>query len=209
MLPEFVTGILVGTLGNLSSDAVKGGAGWLWQKVKNWKNGNQKKIFETAQSDLAARGYEKAEDCHAPSEKFVVNFVEGASLEDESDLQELWGHMLANALDPKVDKKELRVAYMNILRQMTSADARLLNEFRKTSALNIDDYKRKHGLSDESFGVSLANLVRLGCITQVMDLLPYEVGTGFSHRTVALPVPTNKYARTFLGTSFLKACSPR
>lgn len=117
--------------------------------------------------------------------------------------------MLANALDPSVDEKELRVAYMNMLRQMTSADARLLNDFGKTRELNIDEYKRQHGLSDESFGVSLANLVRLGCVMQVMDQLPYEVGAGFSRRTVALPVPTNKYAKTFLGTSFLRACSPR
>ena len=121
----------------------------------------------------------------------------------------MWGHLLANAMDPKVDEKELRVAYMNMLRQMTSADARLLNDFGKTHELDIDKYKRQQGLSDEAFGVSLANLVRLGCVMQVMDQLSYEVGTGFSRRTVALPVPTNKYARTFLGTSFLTACSPR
>ena len=208
MIP-FVTQILIGTASNLSADLIKGGSGWIAQKVKGWLKGNNKNILDTTQKDLLDRGYEKPEDCRTPSEKFLVNFVESASLEDESELQELWGHMLANALDPNVDEKELRVAYMNMLRQMTSADARLLNDFGKTRELNIDEYKRQHGLSDESFGVSLANLVRLGCVMQVMDQLPYEVGAGFSRRTVALPVPTNKYAKTFLGTSFLRACSPR
>ena len=209
MVPDFVTEILVGAAANLASDAVKGGAGWLWQKIKGWSNGNQKNILDTTQKDLLDRGYTKPEDCRTPSEKFLVNFVEGASFEDECELQKMWGHLLANAMDPKVDEKELRVAYMNMLRQMTSADARLLNDFGKTHELDIDKYKRQQGLSDEAFGVSLANLVRLGCVMQVRDKLSYEVGTGFSRRTVALPVPTNKYARTFLGTSFLTACSPR
>ena len=207
-MPNSATEFVAAIFESLAVEAVKGGSLWLYEHLKGWKNKNQKRILDVAQEDLNKRGYRSLDECRQPTEKFIVNFVPAASVEDDPALHEYWGHLLANELDPKFDEKKLRIAFMGMLQQMTAADARLLMEFKDVQKVDIDLCRMRFGFDPASFGACLGNLNRLGCIMQVCDQLPQKVRNSWNQDTlVAIPIPTNFYAKTLLGTAFIETCT--
>jgi hypothetical protein len=52
--------------------------------------------------------------------------VENASLEEDDGLQDLWVHLLVAAADPN-KKARVHVAFIDVIKQLEAADARLLN----------------------------------------------------------------------------------
>jgi Abortive infection alpha len=81
-------------------------------------------------------------DTRAVSLKVGVPLLDEAALEEEPELKRLWSNLLANAMDPAFTS-EMRVAYTEILRNLSPMDARVLalmyNSLRQTGQLTKDD----------------------------------------------------------------------
>lgn len=147
--------------------------------------------------------------------KMAIPLLEAASLEDEDYLQDLWAKLLLNASNAKNDIN-LHRSYINILEQITSLEAKILEaiyslDFSMSDGVDVATSK----LPDEAHievdfdainpdpnsiinpnddvKVALANLARLRCLALPTTFNGKEV---FHH---ANP--------TLLGKRFVDACS--
>lgn len=113
---------------------------------------------------------------------FAIALIEAASLEENDDLQDLWATMLVNAANAE-SPTDRRRAYISILEQLTSLDALILSKIYSLptgdsagrAAITVglpasvrlstdtDDFNSLQQPSAEVM-LSLANLVRIGCI---------------------------------------------
>ena len=119
---------------------------------------------------------------HLPP-NFVVPLLTTAVLEEDDDLQDTWARLLVNAGDASTEM-ELRTAYVEILRGMSSFDVRNLSVMAKAtldfqgrvpipileawnlpnSARALDEAAGAGEPLSEAVGISINNLNRLGCI---------------------------------------------
>lgn len=60
--------------------------------------------------------------------KIALPIIEEASLEEDPNLQFLWNHLLANAMDPMFND-EIRYGFIEMIKGITGLEAKLLNEF--------------------------------------------------------------------------------
>lgn len=111
---------------------------------------------------------------------FGVRALEHAALEEEDELQDLWVRLLANTLNPFAGIVP-RKSYVSILREFSPLDALIFDRVYAlepdatlhmaivTSELPIRAYPAVEGQSEyqepsDEVVLSLANLVRLGCL---------------------------------------------
>ncbi|MGA8596533.1 MAG: Abi-alpha family protein [Bryobacteraceae bacterium] len=143
---------------------------------------------------------------------FAVPLLTKAMLEEDDELQETWARLLVNAGDAATEM-ELRVAYVEILTGMSAFDVKNLSELAKASlaapdkgylpvieawnlpgsAMYHDEGSRETGKVSEELGISLGNLMRLGCVIPAM---------GFG----GIPV-MGLMTVTHLGRALYRACS--
>ncbi len=124
--PELLTDLLKGSLlpvaGAVGQSAVMVGGEW----IKLWQMKNAVSIGQTAVKILRKRGITSKEQLRDITTKFGILYLEGASVEDEPELQELWAKLLANALDSNFED-DIRIAFMSIIKDLTALDAKILN----------------------------------------------------------------------------------
>ena len=149
--------------------------------------------------------------------KLAIPIFEGSSLEDDSSLQHLWNHLLANAMDPSFNA-ELRYAFIDMIQNITGREALILNNFynilRREGKLDditkITDYSLTKGqiikivgIDDATYQVSILNLMRMQCIGPA-------VIKGSSIMMGGEPMPiykgTDAVVLTPLGVRFVEAC---
>lgn len=198
IIGDFITNVLSG----LAVEGIKGAGLWFLAK---WKNRNQQKILEVAQEDLNKRGYKQKEELHRPSEKFLINFIPQASAEDEPSLQELWGHLLAHALDPNFDKSKLRVAYMDIIKSLDVTDTVVLHHCLNRGPYETyksDDVFDFTSLSIGEYELSIENLKRLQLVT-----VPLRYGDAALSGDSFIPANNQIFQLTSFGRAFLEACA--
>jgi hypothetical protein len=143
---------------------------------------------------------------------FSVPLLTAGILEDDDELQEIWARLLVNAGDASTNM-ELRTAYVEILRGMSSFDVKNLSLMAQASidapekgylpiieTWNLphsvtvhDEHSKDAGSVSNELGISLANLGRLGCLSP-----------GMGWGGVAL---FNLMTVTHLGRSLYLACS--
>lgn len=126
--------------------------------------------------------------------KAVLPILEAASLEDDERLSEMWAALLANAAKP-VEPVE-HPAFVEVLRQLSSADALALDEFRKD--LGTERAAKRKAISDR---FAAANLARLG----ICDIIS-RGGTISAIRGETSRKPLWLRLTPF-GEIFLEACS--
>jgi hypothetical protein len=113
---------------------------------------------------------------------FSVLLLTAGVLEEDNELQEIWARLLVNAGDAST-KMELRTAYVEILRGMSSFDVKNLKLMSEVSVASEEQFRvvetwrlpesarlrdkaaREVGQISPELGISLANLARLGCAT--------------------------------------------
>ena len=109
--------------------------------------------------------------------KFAIPMLEQASLEEDDDLQDIWCTLITNSLDPDFDS-EIRYAYIEIVKSLTSLDAKILKlvyeEVSKTSDLTMTEMSnikvqaetinRHVDSTEEELAISLNNLMRVQCL---------------------------------------------
>ena len=145
-------------------------------------------------------------------ERVCYEILDGATNEEDPELQRMWAHLLVNAANPKSDV-EVERWQAGILRQLSPFDAKVL----KSIILAPDDvieaslrsggmwlHRIPDGYTKEGEGTGFAppphvqtalwNLVRLGCITDVNSFPNNPL------LYIAMP--------TMLGIQLVKSCEP-
>lgn len=142
--------------------------------------------------------------------KLLIPIMQGASLEENDDLQDRWAALLVNAANADFGN-EIRRSYVTILEQLTPLDAQILDvlyslPFEKcqhdgiaTAELplhaHIKDKKEQElPLPTDDVIISLSNLARLGCLRPGMT---WGGGESFG-----------RVNPTVAGKAFTEACRP-
>lgn len=152
--------------------------------------------------------------------KLAIPILEQASIEENDELQDLWCNLIANSLDPNF-KLEIRYAFIEIVKSMTSLDAKILKyiyeatkEINKTTnTTNFRGYpvdffqiKDKMNASNPETELSLNNLQRIQCVrnNDVNDLRD-QVNSMIKRQKLPT-IRHSSYIITPLGVAFVFAC---
>lgn len=164
-------------------------------------------------------------DTRAVAPKIALPIFEEATLEEDPSLQNLWNHLLVNAMDPMFGD-EIRYSFIEIIKGITGIDAKLLSEFydflKKQNQLNpienVTDFFltkeeiiRLLNINSSVYLVSAHNLMRMQLIS------PAFLKTGSSFRTaskrgvskmenVSIYKGTDVITLTPFGVKFIEAC---
>jgi abortive infection alpha-like protein len=169
-----------------------------------------------------ARLMKRAEDfmqqigLHEPSRpvplKFAIPLLQGASLEDDDELQDLWAKLLVNAADADSAVSIKRV-FIDILENLGPLEARILavvyaipfdkmqhqgvitKDLPHSAAIVPDEPNFKTDPPSPEVELALANLARLGCLSPAKTLGGGEV--------------FNSINPSLLGKVFVEACTLR
>lgn len=142
--------------------------------------------------------------------KLFIPIMQGASLEEDDDLQDRWAALLANAADASFSG-EVRRSYVTLLEQITALDARILDLLYSlpfetsqhdgivTAALpnavrSPEKDQQDYALPPDEVIISLSNLARLGCLRPGMT---WGGGESFG-----------RVNPTIAGRAFVEACRP-
>lgn len=83
----------------------------------------QVRLFEQVKRICAEAGIEPQ---RVPL-KLLAPIVEGASVEEDDDLQDIWARLLASAADPKSNGPEAMPSYISVLKELTPNDVKFLS----------------------------------------------------------------------------------
>ena len=167
------------------------------------------------------------------SPKLALPIFENATTEEDDSLQDIWARLLATALDPKTTGG-VRIAYVDIARQMEPIDAKILHEIycryikkserkrhiAETLAVNpvkpTDFVITQRELMDtlqisrETYFVAIDNLMRLRCAIQYVDTESFQALTDIDGETDSTDFSViNHYSEvsiSALGIAFVEAC---
>jgi hypothetical protein len=149
-------------------------------KLRRYKN--RLKLFAKAEEFMRDKGLDGPTREIPP--KFALPLVTYATLEEDEGLQDIWARLLANAADASTPV-ELRTAYIDMLKDLTAFDVKILSMLAK---LSVSDLPQPHppsietwdlpkdarvqttlsgeaGLLAPEVSTSLSNLARAGCIS--------------------------------------------
>lgn len=149
--------------------------------------------------------------------KLAIPILEQACLEENDELQDLWCNLIANSLDPNF-KAEIRYAFIEIIKSMTSLDAKILKyiyetteETNKTTNFRdhpVDFFRIKDGMnaSNVETELSLNNLQRVQCVrNNDINDLRRQVNSIIKKQKSPL-IQHSSYVITPLGVAFVLAC---
>ena len=160
------------------------------------------------------------EETRAVPPKLALPIFEESSLEEDPTLQSLWSNLLANAMDSTFGD-EIRFAYTEIIKNLTSQDASLLRalyvtlemrdrlDFQSASRFGItkEDICRSLGITEEAYVLSANNLMRLRVIAPFIILV--KLGDGITApglENLTVDKGTDSVVLTPFGIRFVEAC---
>jgi hypothetical protein len=156
-------------------------------------------------------------ETRAVQAKLALPIFEEGSLEEDPNLQSLWNHLLANAMDPEFNG-ELRYGFIDMIKNITGIEALILGNFyeilRREGHLSDISRITEHGLKKEkimeivgideaTYQVSIFNLMRTQCVGPFIIKAP---GISFGDEPITLYKGVDVVALTPLGTKFVEAC---
>jgi hypothetical protein len=135
--PELLTELLRGSLlpiaGAAGQSVVIVGGEW----IKLWQMKNAVSVGQKAVEFLEKRGFTNPQQLRDITTKFGILYIEGASVEDQPELQELWAKLLANAVDPIFPAEKLSNAFFDIIKGLDPSDVILLNYLNEQRFNNL------------------------------------------------------------------------
>lgn len=149
--------------------------------------------------------------------KIALPIMEEATLEDDPNIQFLWNHLLANAMNPEFND-DLRYGFIDMIKNITAIEAKLLNAFynvlKKGNQLSpiSDIYKfylpkeqliQTLGISSDLYTISVNNLMRLQLLSPAV-LKSSGVSIGPEPMTIYKGI--DAITMTPLGVKFVEAC---
>lgn len=222
LLTDLLRGALLPIAGAVGQSIVMVGEEWL----KLWKLKNAVKVGKRAVEHLNERGITNKEQLKQLTTKFGILYLQGAAVEEEPTLQELWAKLLANALDPQRSPKEPHIAFISVLKELSVSDAKILNFFyseckRKREAQPHQAYlytlereamapfllRSRVSLPEEEIEMCLQNLTRLQLMErEYQKVTQYGVDEYSKTSHINLLSPTGRYKVSIFGAKFLEAC---
>lgn len=199
---------LGGFLSKYAGGSIEQAIGIVEDKLKYLRWERQVRLIERANLFLNERGLKQ------PSRQVPLNIaipiLQGASLEDNDELQDKWAALLTNAADASTDI-EARRAFISILENLALIDAKILEKIYSPNLKPESDsgdpldiwtaWLPDHVRTEKpeevnirlpvNIEVSLGNIARLGLITSAMAF-----GNGFEIIN-----------QTAIGREFVRACS--
>lgn len=155
-------------------------------------------------------------DTRSVPPKLALPILEEASLEHDPGLQQLWNHLLANAMNPKFNG-ELRYGFVEMIKNITGVEARILSNFyeilnrenRTADLSEITNYHLKKeqimemvGIDAPTYQVSIFNLMRMQCIGPAI----LKGSISFGDEPVTIYKGADAVVLTPLGVKFVEAC---
>ncbi len=187
-------------------DFVKETGGILSDTVRFWRWKNQVNIIKKAQEKIKSSGLNKQQ---IPL-KVLVPIIQNSSLEEDSNMQDKWANMLANAA---TGNQQVSPNYAAILNELSPLEVGILDRIYQEVNKELDYQKRREfqfdavklrsilGISEEKMDLIIENLFRL-------NLLQPPAGKGIMLGEVPFALRTNKaFEFTTLGYEFVKACN--
>lgn len=157
-------------------------------QMKFWRFKNAVRILEKAQRIVDERGL-TADDVKALGFGDGLRLLEAASLEEDESVQDMWAHLMANAVDPSAQTKPEKM-YVDILKSLSGREVVFLDllvtldkeqinrmtvgqarEFQKRMGDLAEKQWRRFSTSERN--ASIQNLIRLRCVSprfQLIDL---------------------------------------
>lgn len=147
----------------------------LGQQVAYWRFKNAVNTALKAQTFLESKGL-RTQQLSAEL-RVIVPLVEGASYEDEPNLQNMWASLLAASISPEFDAA-MHPKYSEVLKQISPLEAQLLNDIynRKQervrhgwvyAILESESWKYILGITNQELQPFFVNLDRLNLIQMV------------------------------------------
>lgn len=149
--------------------------------------------------------------------KLALPIFEEGSIEEDENLQYMWSHLLANAMDPKFNG-ELRYGFVDIIKNITGIEATILNNFYEIlkkgghiqDITKITNYILKKeqimqivNIDEPTYHVNIYNLMRMQCIgPAIMKAASISVGS----EPMTIYKGTDAVVLTPLGVKFVEAC---
>lgn len=163
---------------------------------------------------LSAR---KISDTRSVPPKLALPLLEEASIEDDTSLQNLWSHLLANAMDPGFSG-DLRTGFIEMIKGLTAKDAQVLEFFytvlktenRLAPLESVIQYSLKKeqimqalSITEADYQVSAFNLMRIQCIAPAVLK---TTGISFGDEATTIYKGIDAVTLTPLGVKFAQAC---
>jgi len=148
--------------------------------------------------------------------KIALPIFEEATLEDDPDLQYLWNHLLANAMNPNFND-EIRYGFIEMIKGITGIEVKLLHEFykvlrqeNKLIPLNkVFEYsvKKEQFISTlkitvDIYAISVNNLMRMQLISPAILKGGIKIGS----EPITIYKGIDAVTLTPLGVKFVEAC---
>lgn len=148
--------------------------------------------------------------------KLALPIFEDSSLEEDPNIQNLWNHLLANAMDPSFND-EIRYGFIEMIKNITGNEAFLLNHFYQTlerennlSPLDkIYQYSLKKEqliqllrITSDQYALAANNLMRMQLIGPAIVTGGLSVGS----EPMTIYKGIDAITLTALGVKFVEAC---
>ncbi len=202
---------LVSFVAKVFKEPIRDAVGIIGDRLKFMRWERQTRLADRVNEILAQRG---VTETRAVPLKLALPVFENASLEDNDELQDLWAKLLANSMDPNFTK-EIRYAYLEIIKSLTPLDVRILYVFYNTlSNMKIDwdnmtNYMvekeqicKDLSISPQDYDVSMYNLFRVQCLGPAIRTGGVKLGT----EPLTIYKGIDAVVMTPLGKSFVEAC---
>jgi len=149
--------------------------------------------------------------------KIALPIFEDATLEEDPNIQDLWNHLLANAMNTDFNS-EIRYGFIDMIEGITAREAQLLNEFysaldrenetRPFSNLcnhNVtkEQLKKELSLTLDDYAIAANNLMRLQLIAPAI-FFKNVIRVGSEPMTIYKGI--DAITMTPLGVLFVEAC---
>ncbi len=194
------TGIVKRMLGPAADEVAE-----MWRdKVKLYRYERQLKCVEKAEKMAREAGFTP----QAVPPKILFPLLEGASMEDDESLHDLWASLLANASSPK-NAEKVRPGFIAVLRQLAKDEALLLNWlFLQNEPMYVEarptfDYRQ---LKSTYQTLGCYRYVESYCDSSLDACLEGLEAAQFIRVQTRLPIP--HYVLTMRGYEFVRACAP-
>jgi hypothetical protein len=145
--------------------------------------------------------------------QFALPLLDGASLESEPTIQELWAGLIANATDPNRAFR-IKKVFVEILRGLEPLDAKILEclsdprldetySIMAEGTFNCEVIATRLGVDIEEVKISLQTLARYGCVIDAWENTLDMLDRGYSGFRVNNP--KSNFRLSHLGSQLLAA----
>jgi len=177
-----------------------------WKRLVN--------MSEEVNKILSDRGVSETK---AVPPKLALPIFEDSSLEDDQNIQHLWNHLLANAMDPGFND-EIRYGFIDMIKNITGTEARLLalfyntlqQENKLTPLASIHQYSIDKEqligllkLTPDQYSIAANNLMRMQLIGPAV-IKASSISIGKESMTIFKGIDV--VTLTPLGVKFVEAC---